>query len=168
MAGTNAAAVAVLRLELKQADAYELVRSDELLARSELVAALGDRAAEVLALGFPRRIPADAEIFQARQSGDSLYFVLDGQVTLCHGEGSQALEIGTAHKGDFFGEAALLEDGVRRLTALARGAAQVLELPRAALAGPLQSLPALRALLSRVRDARARAEEELTDFLDRW
>ncbi len=165
----NAASVAVLKLELKPVDACELVRHDELLSRAELVRALGADAFDVLALGFARRVPADTELFREAQAGDSLYLVLKGEVELVRGDGSGAIEVGSVTKGGFFGEGELLDgSGKRHLTAHTRDPVEVLELPRAAFTAPLKKHPELEALLARVRDERARTQDELSDFLDRW
>lgn len=159
----------LVRVELKRADAAELVSRDPVLASSEVVLAMGSRAQEVLAQGIVRRYADRVVVFQAGEEGDSLFVVLAGEVRLLARRDADTVELGVVSKGGVFGEAEVLTgSAVRHGSALAHGEVDLVELPRAALVvgGAVPSL--LRAMLAGVLKGRQRVLDEMTDFLNRW
>jgi len=163
------APVPVVRLELKRIDLRELLRIDDLLRTAPLFKALGPETTEHLVkVAATRRLAAGQSVYREGEAGDSLFLVLRGEVALSHGTGDQAVEQCRIQKGDFFGEEEVLATRKRTCNATAAGPADLVEFPHAELARACQTLPAVRTLLAAARDARARAREELSDFLDRW
>jgi CRP-like cAMP-binding protein len=159
----------VVKIELKRADAAELVRGDPFLAGCELARALEGRLDQVLGQAVVRRYPDRMVVFQQNEPGDSLYLVLAGEVRLLGRKQTDGVELGSAGRGQLLGEGeALAGVATRRTSAVARGVADLAEVPRAALLvngrlpGPLQRC------LERVGQERARRLDEMTDFLDRW
>ena len=83
--------------------------------------------------------------------------------------GHEAAVITTVHKGEFFGEPEVLNPrNPRSCTATAAGPADVAEFPFTEVADLVKRQLALYALLRESRDARAKANSELDDFLNRW
>lgn len=159
----------MVRVDLKRADAAELVHEDVVLASSALVRALGPRAPAVLSQGVVRRYADRVVIFQRGEEGSSLYLVLAGEVRLLARRDADSVELDLVEKGDVFGEdEALVGAPIRGASALAHGEVDLVELPRRALL--LQGrLPAeLGRMLEGVRRARQRTLDEMTEFLNRW
>lgn len=157
----------VVRVELRRADVPALIRTDEVLRRAPLVQCLG--GGEPLGECLARRFPANMVIFQQREAGDSLFFVLRGEVRLYVNSGTETVELGRARPGEIFGEDDALEaSGKRSSSAVTAGDVDLVELPRAWLAERLKALPALAAHLGDVRQQRRAAVAELTSFLSKW
>jgi CRP/FNR family transcriptional regulator, cyclic AMP receptor protein len=158
--------VAVVRLELKHVDLKELLQLDELLGKAPLFRAAGPEGTRRLVeTATPRKLSAGQTVFKQGERGANLFMVLRGEVTLGH----DAAVVATARKGDFFGEAEVLSPkSPRGCTATAAGPADVAEFPLAEVGPLLQAHLALYALLRECRDARAKANSELDDFLNRW
>ena len=163
---------AVVRIELKRADAAELVRADAVLKACEFVSALGANAEAVLRLGTPVRVAAKGTLFVQGKPGHSVFFVLRGNVRLvARNEGSDdVFDVGDAHAGGFVGEAEVLSGGgVRAFSAVADTAVEALELPRVSLTSARGELGAqLKALLEQAQKKRAASLNEMNDFLNRW
>jgi len=70
---------------------------------------------KVAAAGRIRRIPPETAIVRAGESGDSLYVILEGEVSIRR-RGLRSLSLG---RGAFFGELALLDGGPRTATVVA-------------------------------------------------
>jgi len=159
----------VVKVELKRADAYELIHGDKLLSASRLVKALGANLKAALANASVRRYPDKVVIFQQGDSGTGLYLVLSGDVRLFARKQSDAVELGMVHRGDVLGEGEVLSGGpLRKASAVAQGAVDLVEIPRDGLLVNGQLPPALKALLDDVHAARSQALDEMTDFLNRW
>jgi CRP-like cAMP-binding protein len=159
----------VVKVELKRADAAELVKQDRLLAGSELARALKDSRDAVLGQAVVRRYPDRMVVFQQNDSGDSLFLVLEGEVRLMGRKQADGVELGMASKGQLLGEGEALEGAALRSTsAVAHGVADLAEIPRTALLTEGRLPPAVRACLERVRQERASKLDEMTAFLDRW
>jgi CRP-like cAMP-binding protein len=159
----------VVKIELKRADAAELVRADPFLAGCELARALQGRLGEVLAQAVVRRYPDRMVVYQQNDSGHSLYLVLAGEVRLLGRKLADGVELGSATRGQVLGEGeALLGAATRRTSAVAHGVADLAEVPRAALLVDGRLPAALQRFLERVGQERARTLDEMTDFLDRW
>ena len=128
------------------------------LARVPIFAHL--TAAELAALDAelrPRRYAAGAVIFQRGDAGDALYVVVAGEVAivLSTPDGKE-LTLALLGPGDAFGELALLDGAPRSADAVARTAARLLLLSRAAAlrrlaARPEAALSAMAALSRLVR-----------------
>lgn len=167
--GGGGGATPVVKVALKRADPAELVLSRKELAAAPLVRALGAAAAAVLRQGTLRRLPDRGVVTQQGELGDSLFFVLAGDVRLFARRDRDNAELGVAHPGELFGEGELLAGaGGRRANAVAQGVVDVLELPRAALLQNGKLPPGLAALLQDVQARRTKALDELSDFLNRW
>jgi CRP-like cAMP-binding protein len=159
----------VVKVELKRADAAELVRLDRLLLASDLVRSLGARVDEVLAQAVVQRYPDRMVVFQQNESGSSLYLVLAGEIRLVGRKLTDGVDLGLATKGQVLGEGEVLEGAAtRRSSAVALGVADLAEIPRSALLQRGALPPMVKATLERVRAQRARTLDEMTDFLDRW
>ena len=164
--GSDEKPVPVVRLELKHLNLKELVEIDELLAQAPLFHAAGPQGmARLVEKAIPRRLAAGQAIFRQGDAGASVFMVIRGEVTLGH----EAAVVATVHSGDFFGEAeALTPKSLRGYTAAAVGSADVAEFPAEEIALLVKKEVAVLALLRDARDARARANSELDDFLNRW
>lgn len=159
----------VVRVELKHADAAELVRQDPSLAGCELAGALEERRDEVLARAVVRRYPDGTVVFQQNESGCSLFLVLEGEVRMSGRKQADGVDLGLATKGQVLGEGeALTGAATRRSSAVAQGVADLAEIPREALLEGGRLPRPLQRWLEEVRQQRARTLDEMTDFLDRW
>src|SRR3569832_1529833 len=65
------------------------------------------------------------------EEGNTFYVVLDGELDVLVGEGTQQL-IAVLKRGDFFGEMALLQGGKRTATVMASRRAKLMSLDRTA------------------------------------
>ncbi len=163
----------VIRVELKRVDFQELLSLDPLIGKATLFAAIGpEDTRRLVAAATPRRFGPGQAIFGEGSEGSSLFLVLRGEVALSRAQGDTTVEIGEVAKGEFFGEAeALGPSTARAQTATAApgaGSVDVAEFPRSVVAQLAQKYVALYALLRDARDARAKARDELADFLKRW
>ncbi len=157
----------VVKVELKRLALADFVQTDELLAKSPLFEHLDDVGREfLLANGTPRRFAAGTAIYLQGSEGDSLFLVLRGDVTLRTGRDS--VEVGSVRRGEYFGEAEVLDGGRRRTHAMAATEADVAEFPRPLLLKLFDRYALFRASLQETSKARAQANSELADFLDRW
>ncbi len=166
-------ATQLARIELKRADAAELVKQSVGLAVSPFVTALGKNADAVLRAGLALRYPARTALFEQGQPGQSVFFLLKGEVRLSilHPGAAAPSELGSIHPGEFVGETEVLsERSVRPFSAVAgRGSVEVVELTRVALASIKGELGApLRSLFEETHAKRRSSFDELNDFLDRW
>jgi CRP-like cAMP-binding protein len=148
-------------------DLIDLVLGDEVLRGSALIKALGENAARsALKLGIGRRYPDKVTIFRQSDAGDSLYLVLRGEARLFATTGKDIVELGSAAKGDVFGEAEILgSTGARDSSAIASGNLDVVELPRKSL---VDTEPAVRVYLEQLQSKRRAAVDEMAAFLNRW
>ena len=159
----------VVKVELKRADAAELVASRPELAGSAFIKALGPKRAELLAGAIIRRFPDKMVLMQQGDAGQSLFFVLAGDVRLFARRDRDSAELGVAHAGAVLGEGeVLLGQGPRCCSAVAQGQVEVLELARAALLIEGKLAPPVAAMLEHVRRGRTKALDEMSDFLNRW
>ncbi len=159
----------MVKLALKRADPCDLVRDDELLRTSALIKALGPKADGLLKVAIARRYPDRAVLFQKGEKGSSLFFVLRGEVRLSGRKGTDVVELGTAGRGDVFGEDEVLSAQPERSTsAVAQGDVDAAEFPREALLDRGALLKELCALLEPIKAARSNALNEMTDFMNRW
>jgi hypothetical protein len=161
----------IVRVDLKRADAAELVKSDQTLENCALVRALGPSWAQALAKGVVRRYLDKVVVFQQNDAGSSLFLVLAGEAKVVSRKQSDAVELGVAHKGDVLGEAEMLSArSVRSTTVVACSQLDLVELSREALSGgpglPLP-VPVFRALRE-VSTNRTAKLNEMADFLNRW
>lgn len=159
----------VVKVELKRADAAELVASHPLLAGSALMKALGPSRATLLSCAIIRRFPDKVVLMQQGEAGQSLFFVLAGDVRLFARRDTDSAELGVAHAGDVLGEGEVLRgEGGRRCSAVAQGQVEVLELARAALLVDGKLPAPVVAMLKDVERGRMKALDEMSDFLNRW
>src|SRR5207245_189538 len=155
------------KLELKRLALAEFVKTDDLIAKSTLFEHLDERGREVLlGNGTARRFSAGVAIYSEASEGDSLFLVLRGDVGLTSEK--DAVEIGTAHRGEYFGETEVLNGGKRKCNAVAVTETDVAEFPRALLLKLFQRYPLFQASLRETSQARAQQDSELSDFLNRW
>lgn len=156
----------VIKLELKRVDLQEWIKIDEMLGLAPLFKALGPASTSLLlSKATTRRVQDGQPVFQEGTEGQSLFLVLRGEVMLGRG----AVEICTARKGDFFGEGEVLGPETKRsYSATARGQADLAEFAYADIYALSQKHFEVYGLLRETRDGRAKANDELSDFLDRW
>ena len=160
---------AVVRVELKRASAVDLVRADKVLSGCAFVASLGARANEVLGKGVVRRSPDKVVIFQKGDAGGALLLVLAGEVRLLGRKGPDQVDLGSARRGDVFGETEVTAGtSVRSCSAVAHGTVDFVELPREALllSGTLPR--PISQVLEAVTRSRTAQLDEMADFLNRW
>ncbi|MCU0483991.1 MAG: Crp/Fnr family transcriptional regulator [Chloroflexi bacterium] len=95
-----------------------------------------------------RRFRRHEVIFHAGDPGDSLFIVESGSVkiVLASPEGDEAI-IATLHRGDYFGELAVLDGAERSATAVAFEPTQLWALSRGPFLGLVETQPGLRAAL---------------------
>ncbi|MEW5738315.1 MAG: cyclic nucleotide-binding domain-containing protein [Myxococcota bacterium] len=159
----------VVKVELRRADAWELIRQDKVLSTSRVVTALGPGLQAILAKAVVRRYPDKVVIFQQGEGGSGLFLVLQGDVRLFARKQTDAVELGMVHKGEVLGEGEVLSgETVRRASAVAQGAVDLAELPREALLVNGALPKGLAQVLKAIHEARAQALDEMTDFLNRW
>ena len=159
----------VTRVELKRADIGEMVMSDELLRSAPVVRAMGEGAKALIKAGLGRRYPDKVPVFRQAETGDSLFLVLKGEARLFAVSGEDTVEVGSAGKGEVFGEDEILNGkGVRSLSAIAAGELHAVELPYRAVFDCGRERPNLNLYLKELHARRRAARDEIAAFLDRW
>jgi CRP-like cAMP-binding protein len=159
----------IVRVDLRRADLVSLCHDDPVLARCGLCAALGVRRDATLKNGIARRYPDKVVVFSRGDLSGSLFLVLNGEVRLFGKKGNDVVELPPARKGDVAGEGEVLAgDGLRRVTAIAHGSAELGEFSRELLLDQGQLQPALSTYLEQVRQGRTAALDEMANFLNRW
>ena len=113
---------------------------------------------KVAGTGRIERFHDGSSIVRAGEPGDTLYVVLDGEVSVRR-RGLPTLSLGI---GGFFGEMAVLESSTRSATVVAIGPTVCLTITRSRFLKLLRAEPAiavalLRELAARLRDAQATA-----------
>jgi CRP-like cAMP-binding protein len=161
--------VPVVKVELKRANASELVASNPGLSGSPLMKALGAVGQALLSDAVMRRYADKAVLMQQGEAGGSLLFVLAGDVRLFARRDTDSAELGVAHAGDVLGEGeVLLGERARRCSAVAQGQVDVIEFPHAALVVNGKLPPQVVVMLEDVKKQRMKALDEMSDFLNRW
>ena len=87
-------------------------------------------------LGRTKRFPARTSVVTAGTNADAFYVILDGKATVRAGQ--RRIPIGT---GDYFGEMALLDGGVRSASVVADTEMLVMAIPRRGFLKLLESEP---------------------------
>lgn len=129
------------------------------LAEIPLFAGLSARhLRKVAALGRIRRIHEGARVMRTGDAGDSLYVLLDGEVTV----GRRGLPPLTLGAGSFFGELALIDGGPRTATIVAKTPIICLTIGRTPFLKLLRTEPALAVALLEELTARLRAVQSTT------
>jgi CRP-like cAMP-binding protein len=160
--------VPVVKVELKRANAAELIAAKPELSGAPFIKALGAASKALVAGGVMRRFQDKAVLMQQGDSGRSLLFVLAGDVRLFARRDTDSVELGVAHSGDVIGECEVLSNEARRCSAVALGQVDVLELQRDALLVGGKVPPNLSTFLEGVKKHRMKALDEMSDFLNRW
>jgi len=91
---------------------------------------------KVAALGRTKRFPARTSIVTAGTNADAFYVILDGKATVR--AGNRRIPLTT---GDYFGEMALLDGGVRSASVVAETEMLVMAIPRRGFLKLLESEP---------------------------
>ena len=91
---------------------------------------------KVAALGRTKRFPARTSIVTAGTNADAFYVILDGRATVRAGQ--RRIPLVT---GDYFGEMALLDGGVRSASVVADTEVLVMAIPRKGFLKLLESEP---------------------------
>lgn len=106
-----------------------------LLADLPLFAALGSEELELLAQAVDlRRLQPGEALFKAGDPGEAMYIVTSGEIEISVVDrAGQKIVLTGRHRGDVFGELAMLDEGVRTATATAIIPTELLELDRADL-----------------------------------
>ena len=112
--------------------------------------------------------PAGATVFKEGDAGNDMYVIESGQVDILHpsGNGEVTASFGP---GDFFGEAAAIEDAPRHATALAKERTRVLRIERGAFADVLRQnaeigVRIMRRMLARERITEQRLRDALSEL----
>jgi CRP/FNR family transcriptional regulator, cyclic AMP receptor protein len=109
----------------------------DVLADVPLFAGLSRRhLGKVAGLGRTKRFPARTSIVTAGTNADAFYVILDGKATVRAGQ--RRIPIAT---GDYFGEMALLDGGVRSASVVADAEMLVMAIPRRGFLKLLESEP---------------------------
>lgn len=149
----------VVRVELKRANAAEVVNSDDELRELPLVKAL---TAKVLEQGVLRRFSPQAVLWQQGDEGRSLMLVVAGSARVLARRDKDNAELATARKGDVLGESEVLGGVRRKYSVVALQQLDVVELSQVTMS------PELNALLLNVQSTRNKALDDMSDFLNRW
>lgn len=107
-----------------------------------------------------RTAPADDVIVRQGARGSSLFLIARGVVRVTRTDDGEDHDIATLLAGDFFGEMALLHEGVRTATCRAVTPCALWELDRSDLDAVVESCPAMQAALE---DADRTRRKELED-----
>jgi uncharacterized membrane protein len=112
-----------------------MVADAALLADLPLFAALGPEELALLSQAVEViQLPAGQALFKAGDPGDALYIVTSGEVEISVVDrAGQKIVLTGRHRGDVFGELAMLDAGPRTATATALVATELLELDRSDL-----------------------------------
>ncbi len=152
----------VVKVALKRVDLCELVQAHELLRMAPFVRAMGVKAEALLKAGVARRYPDGAALFQQGDAGQSLFFVLRGEVRLSALSAGEAVELEIALPGAVCGETEVLSGApIRTSSAVAQGEVDAAEFPR-------ESLGELAGFLRPIQEGRRKALNEMTHFMNRW
>jgi voltage-gated potassium channel len=117
------------------------------------------RIAAVAGILKPVRVESGDEVVRRGDVADAMYFILTGELEVETPGGRVALR-----SGEFFGEMALLERGMRSATVIARSNCDLLMLQAAAFRHLLQSAPDLEAEIRRIaEERRAKAPRRETE-----
>lgn len=116
----------------------------------------GRQLRKVAGLGRIRRIHEGARVIRAGDPGDSLYVVLDGEVSIGR-RGLPALSLGI---GSFFGELALIDGGPRTATIVAKSPLVCLTIGRTPFLKLLRSEPAIAVVMLEELAGRLRAVQQ--------
>ena len=116
--------------------------------------------------GVPRRFGKGAVLYRKGDMIGPFYWILRGEVQLTNEQGVQS---GHAVQGEFVGEGELVKPSpARRGTAMALGELDVAEFDPTYIANLLKTQPALKKIFGEADAARAQAQSEMDDFLNRW
>jgi CRP-like cAMP-binding protein len=152
-----------IRIKLERVDVTQRVEADPLLKSSELVKLLGTN---ILKQGVAKRFGGRAALFRQNEPGESLFFVLSGDVRLYATAQAEGSELGTVAAGEVVGESELMSGlAPRCCSAIAQGDVDAVELPRGALVPHLKKL---EPYLTRLQQSRRAKLDEMNDFLNRW
>jgi len=96
------------------------------------------------------RFEANEVLLREGDVGDSFYIVASGKVRVVRERGkNKTIELATLGEGSFFGEMALLGDGVRAATVITTEASDLLEISRSMLDGLVKSYPSVEQVMMR-------------------
>ena len=112
-----------------------MVANADLLADLPLFASLGPLELELLAKAVEViRLEAGQTLFRAGEPGEAMYIVASGEMELSVVDrAGQKIILTGRHRGDVFGELAMLDEGTRTATAVALVPSELLELDRSDL-----------------------------------
>lgn len=167
---SNDTPAAVGRIGLKRVGVADYVRNDVELGGCALLKGLAPEVAErLLSAAVARRFPDGAHLFRQGEAGQSLFLVLSGEAHVQAVREGESVEVASARKGDVFGEAEWVTGAAQRTqSAVARGGVAVAELPVAAVEEAARAAPTLDAWLRSLHAGRQSAQDEMSDFLNRW
>ena len=134
---------------------------NEYLVRA-LSALTQDQLAKLAQRVAPVSYPPGASIIRQGETGDKFYVLLEGQVdVLMNAPGRGQVLVDQLRPGAYFGEMALLGNGIRAATVKAAGdgAARVIALDKAAFNDLVSDSRLLREELARIMDQRATADQ---------
>lgn len=157
----------VVRVELKRADAVDVLSSDAELKDVPVVRALLAYP-EALRSAVLRRFAPQTVLWQQGDEGDSLLLVTAGAARVLARRDTDNAELTTARKGDVLGESEALGGAKRGYSVAVQQQLDVVEVPRAALLNRNELPRELASLLQSVKAQRAKALNDLSDFLNRW
>jgi ABC-type lipoprotein export system ATPase subunit/CRP-like cAMP-binding protein len=121
-----------------------------------------DQLANIAQRVEPQVYPREASIIRQGETGDKFYILVEGKVdVLINAPGQGQILVGQLHPGNYFGEMALLGNGIRTATVKAAGdsEAKVIALDNAAFNDLISDSRLLREELTRIVEQRAMADQ---------
>ena len=133
---------------------------NEYLVRA-LAALTQDQLAEVARRVKPQAYPPNADIVRQGESGDKFYILLEGEAdVLVEAAGGGQVPVNRLGPGNYFGEMALLGNGIRAATVrAAEGEVKVAALDNAAFNDLIKASPGLREELNGIVEKRRQANQ---------
>lgn len=134
---------------------------------SVLLGATEDReVCRVIEAVRERRLAAREPLFMVGERSTTIYFVVSGCVALStSGRGGRGIILALLRAGDIAGETALVEDGVRRLSASALEPSLVAGIPCDSFTVLMQRLPVFACAVTRLLAERLLSHEQLIERL---
>lgn len=114
----------------------------EILSRCELFAGLTeDVLSEVASRCGERSFPSGSVLFRDGVAGDTIYLIVEGRVEIYKGSEAVSKTLAVLEPPDFFGEMAVLSEGIRSTSARSQTPLRVLFLKRKAVRWLVQTIP---------------------------
>ncbi len=139
----------------------------EALKGSPLFAGFTDVGLKILgAVAQPRHVTDGQPVYLEGETGDALFVVRSGELSVCLRDGDAEVEIGRLDTGDTFGELALVTAGPRLTSVYAVGQVELLAIPRKDFGKLQRKKP--QACLKLLLGVMSKVGRELGESRDAW